>query len=742
MTDTEIRIRYEEIIGNLAERRLRPAFRRLGRLISENGFGEFYDEALNLEQTYRYMLQYTLEGIKDPEREKVYRHLIISTYQLADKVREVLMMKHSLSIEYQKKRAFANRYISDLNAFLVDLEAYQADAELNTLLHQTISGDRKELDESLSHQEENFHLFYHLWFKDLYEKTEAGSLREFFISDLPELPYKSLMVSGVTLGLLRYFDESKFSLLFDFYHSQETEIKQRALVGLLLCFCKYDKRIGYYPEIIGRLEILNEDPEFKRDLERVIRQFIRTRETEKIQKKIRDEIIPEMIKISPNLKNKINLENLMDQGLGDDKNPEWEELFKDSPGLMDKMEEFSQLQMEGADVFLSSFAMLKSFPFFNEPANWFIPYFIDNPMIAANSDTTDPVNRKFLQIIGGAPILCNSDKHSFCFSIKNLPAESREMLARGMEAEMDQLNELEKDEELTSPGKIAEYISNQYIQDLYRFYKLYPKRADFEDIFSWKFDFYNKTGIGEILKEDTKILRNIAEYYFAKSHYEDAASVYRILLGNEKTGELYQKAAYCQQKQGNYKKALKLYLKAELYGLNNLWNLKKIAFCYRTLKEPAKALEYYRQAEIIDPENLNIQLSIGNCLLELNQFSEALKCYFKIEYLSPGDKNVRRPIAWCSFVTGKLEQAKNYYGLLLEDAPTKYDLMNLGHVEWCLGDRKTALDNYKKSILETGLSESEFFEVFEEDKQHLLNQGVDPGDIPIILDLLRYSIEQ
>ncbi len=109
---------------------------------------------------------------------------------------------------------------------------------------------------------------------------------------------------------------------------------------------------------------MNEDPGFKRNLERVIIQFIRSKETEKIQKKIKDEIIPEMIKISPNLKDKINLDSLMDDTNADDKNPEWEEIFKDSPGLMDKMEEFSELQMEGADVFIGSFSMLKLFPFF------------------------------------------------------------------------------------------------------------------------------------------------------------------------------------------------------------------------------------------------------------------------------------------------------------------------------------------------------------------------------------------
>jgi hypothetical protein len=143
------------------------------------------------------------------------------------------------------------------------------------------------------------------------------------------------------------------------------------------------------------LKILNENPEFKRNLERVIVQFIRSKETEKLQQRIRDEIMPEMIKISPNLKDKINLDSLMDEGFSEDKNPDWEEIFKDSPGLMDKMQEFSELQMEGADVFMGSFAMLKSFPFYGEMGNWFIPFFPENPEIARCSPTLAMIQPAF-----------------------------------------------------------------------------------------------------------------------------------------------------------------------------------------------------------------------------------------------------------------------------------------------------------------------------------------------------------
>ena len=741
MTEKEIKITYTEICNNLVDRKLKPAFKQLQNIISENNLGTYTDEYRTLEETYRYMLKYTVEGIKDPERQKIYRKLIVSVFELADKVNEALRLKYSSSVEYEKKRVFAKQFITDLESFVTGLEDFYVDNELKSLINNEQKSESQP-ETAEEHQQKIYRLFYHVWLSDELKNGEKKILHEFISNPILPVEYRSFIVTALILGLQRFFDAQKFALLFDVYEVKEPEINQRALVGLLINFYKYDLRLPYFPETTGRLKILNENPEFKRNLERVIVQFIRSKETEKIQQKIRDEIIPEMIKISPNLKDKINLDSLMEEGLGEDKNPEWEEIFKDSPGLMDKMEEFSEMQMEGADVFMGSFSMLKSFPFFNEVGNWFIPFYTDNPAISNVVDTNDDTNRQFLENINSAPILCNSDKYSFCFSIQNLPADNREFLAQGMKAEMDQLKELEEDEEMVSPGKHAEFISNQFIQDLYRFYKIHPRKADFEDIFNWRFDFHNKLTLGDILKEDMKVLRNIAEYYFAKNHFEEAAEIYTLLLENKKDGEIYQKLAYCHQKQGNYKQALDGYLKAELYDMNRLWNIKKIALCYRNLKEPAKALEYYKEAEKLDPESLNNQLNIGHCYLELEQFEEALKCYFKVEYLAPGNKKVWRPIAWCSFLSGKKEQAEKYFSRSIENEPSKHDFMNMGHVQWSMGKRKEALDFYKRAISEAGFSENEFLEVFGEDLPHLIDQGIDNEDVPIMLDQLRYFLEE
>ena len=732
MTDQELKLKYIQICKSLSARRLKPAFDLLGNLIPENGLGIYYDEYRNLEDTYQNMLKYTMEGIFDPERQKIYRKLIVSTFTLADKVNEAIRLKFSPSLEYVEKRMFRNAFITDHAAFRSELEG---------LYVQSDPKDTERFEKRENEKWQKIELFFHhIWFTDKLTAEEAKHWNALLVSPWLPVPYKSLMITAVMLSLRRFFDTQKFMMLFDHCDTEEPETVQRAMIGLLINLYSYDARLMFYPDISGRLKILGEKAGFRRRLQTIIFQFIRSKGTEKLQQRIREEILPEMIKISPNLKDKINLDSLMEEGLSEDRNPDWEDIFKDSPGFLQKMEEFSEMQMKGDDVFMGSFSMLKSFPFFNNLINWFIPFFPENPEIAGSMDMSEQGMGQLLAAIEHAPILCNSDKYSFCLSIRSMPKENVSFMTQAMQAEMDQIKELTEDEVLLDPGRREELISNQYIQDMYRFFKLFPRRNEFEDIFSWRLDFHNTQVLGEVFREDPKMLRNIAEYYFVKEYYTEAAEIFEVLLNDEKNVEVYQKIAWCHQKTGDIESALEAYLKAELHGAGNLWNLKKIALCYHNLKKPDKALEYYYAAEKMDPDNLGIQINIGHCLLELDRYEEALKCYFKVEYLAPGNKKVWRPIGWCSFLTGKKEQADKYFNMLMDNEAGKHDFISMGHVKWSLGNRKSALEYYRKSISKKGFTEKEFLEIFEEDKAHLLEQGIDKDDIPIMLDQLRYLL--
>lgn len=744
MTEKELQVIYSKINELLSGRKLKPAFDQLKKMISETGLGQFLDEYYNLEQTYRFMLKYTVEGIRDPERQKIYRHLMISVYELADKVYETLNLKSSLSVVYQKKRYTGSSYIADLDDFITRIEDLQIQMELNEEAYESSGGNDKETALWAENQQNIIRLFYHILLLDELKDAAKKPLDRFFNSPYIISEWKGLITTALSFSLLRYFDEQKTTLHFELAeNAEDTVSKQRALVGLLLVFYQYEKRILLYPDLTSRLEILTESPGLKKNLKKMILQFIGSKETEKIRKKIQEEIIPEMIRISPNIRNKLNIENLFEEGATDDKNPEWGEIFNDSPGLLEKMEEITKMQMEGADVFLSSFALLKTFPFFSEMANWFIPFFKDHPEIKGLfSLQPDNPEKKIIESLLISPILCNSDKYSFCMVLGSIPRENKEMMSEALRAEMEQLSEIEKDEQLVKPDRKEEIISNQYIQDLYRFFKLYPGKKDFDDIFNWRFDFHNKISFRKIFGEDMNLLRDIGEFYFVKNYFSEALEIFNPISETRVNGELLQKIAYCHQKLGNFEKALETYRKAELYDLNQLWNLKKIALCYRNLKRYGEALEIYQAVEKLDPDNLNTHFAIGYCHVELKEYQEALKYFFKIEYLSPGNKKVRRPIGWCSFLTGKLEQAEKYYSMLVEDSPDKYDLMNMGHVQWSLGNRKSALEFYSRSVREGGFKESEFIASFDEDLQHLLSRGIENDDVPIMLDQLRYFLEE
>ena len=63
-----------------------------------------------------------------------------------------------------------------------------------------------------------------------------------------------------------------------------------------------------------------------------------------------------------------------------------------------------------------------------------------------------------------------------------------------------------------NPKLDEEVISNQYIQDLYRFYKLNPKRGDFLDIFNLSLNFYSLKTLQYLQK--ILLLYSISSVYY------------------------------------------------------------------------------------------------------------------------------------------------------------------------------------------------------------------------------------
>ncbi|MFB6340388.1 tetratricopeptide repeat protein [Saccharicrinis sp. FJH62] len=720
----------------LKERLLKDTFDIIGQMLEELQTVDLKDRLEQYQTTYKFMLKYTVAGVKDPERDTIYHDLITSAFHLLDEVTQQMLTKNSTALPFTIKRSFPAPKAELVRDRIESVQRYCDKLELSALV-ETASDDSVEGDRFL---EDLQFFFNYFWTTDFYSEHITQHFKEFVEMGNGPVYSKSLMISALTLSSMRCFDPEKLKLLFDYSVHTNDEIRQRAIFGALIVLYLYDGRLQFFPEINHRLELLSEDKRFVKSVEKIVIQLIRSKETEKLTKKMQEEILPEMVKMNPYIMDKLNLDNLLKDDMTEDKNPDWQHMFDDVPGLTNKLEEFSELQMEGADVFMSTFAMLKSFPFFKRLINWFIPFSVQHPDLVRSAG--DDLKSDFIIALKDTRFLCNSDKYSFVLSVQQVPSSYKEMMSKALNAELGQFDENDKDESVINPDLNAEKVSNQYIQDLYRFVKLHPQKRDFGDLFNWRLDFHNKKFFEKII-EDKKRWRNIGEYYFAKNYFVEALEVFEILLEDDPENvEILQKAGYSMQLAGDYQGALKFYTKADLIRSQELWTIKKIAYCYRQLNMPDKALEYYRQAEVIDDENLSVQLSVGHCLLDQKKFDEALKYYFRVEYLDTKNTKVWKPIAWCSFVTGKLDQATKYYQKIIDNKPDMHDYMNLGHVKWVAKDRQGALNMYKQSVNLFRGDMEKFIKVFNVDKTLLVEKGVDQNEIPIMLDRLRYDLDQ
>ena len=711
MTIQEIQTACTRTTEALDRGALKTAFDTLQGLIAGSQTYTYQNKLDKLQETYQYMLRYYIEGSGDPMQEQIYAGIRTQTYELTDRLRHELLADISPASCYAVRRTLMLQSV-----------------EIDTLLKQTRL--YAEAGETESYEASVNRLFGDLWTTTFLPQETVVTVREALTDPHYPSAARSQIVSALLLGLQQTFDKEKLLLLFDAASpvSDET-IRIRALIAIILTLYTYRRRTAFYPEIERQLGLLAESPDFKRLLLTIILRFILARETEKISHKLQEEIIPEMMRLRPQINLGVSWSDLIAELSNDEMNPEWK-----SDKLTKWLEEYNEMQEEGADVMHSTFIHLKHFSFFREVGNWFLPFSIDHSTLKSKADIGITTIDTLLQ----ASFMCDSDKYSLYFSLEQIPETHRKMILHQLDVQINQIN-AQQAQELKNRQTKAENVIGLYIQSLYRFYKLYPRHADFDDIFNEKLDFHHLTMLKPYIS-DTETLLQIAEFYLRKGYFEDALTIYRRLI-EEGTGDevLYQKSGYCRQMAGDMEGALRDYLRSEMLHPESPWLLRRIAGCYRTLKQPEEALKFFLRYDTISPDNLSVLMNIGHCYSEQKDYKEALRYYFKVDYLSPDNRKAQRAIAWCSFLSGKYDQARNYYRKVLEDEPQAQDFLNAGHTEWAVQNMKGALELYKQSVYAAGNFKA-FQELLKEDIPDLIRAGIKPSEMPLLMDQLRYSL--
>ncbi len=728
MDKTEIS-KYRKLIDQfLDDRKLVLALKHLKIMVDDSQQWELNEQLKQITTSYHYMLQYLSQGVLDPQRDNILSQIIADTYQLTDKTVIALAAPQSTHIFYQRNQQYKNRslqsivdeYITEQNKLqLIEGDDDNTNATINVMRRcEALESD----------------IFNKVWSDFPLSNADSQAISSLLSDNKLPLHLKSLVLSALMLGLTKFFDSQKLRLLLDSYLTlADNDLKLRALINAVIVIFIYRNRISSYKDILATIKRLEDEPDFIADMQLIFTRLIHSRNTENISRKLHDIIAPELNKMSNDLLNKIKGKTPGALDINDiEENPQWQD-WLDKSGITSKLEELNELQMQGGDVFVSTFAKLKSFPFFNTLSNWFLPYHDNCSAVTAAfaGNKRHPLTALFSVM----PILCDSDKYSMLLYMAAAPESQRNMLFQQFDAQREQFEEL-KSEEAQSVIKMRDNIVNRYIQDLYRFFKLFSRRREFKSIFDTDINLTEVECFKHYIS-DTATLSVIAEFYFKNGFYEDAIKFYRLMIANHDADpHVYQKIGYSFQALGKWNEALKNYSRYELVDGTDAWNTRQMAQCYRSLHNTDKAIEYYNKALEIAPQNVNLCLNLGHCFLDRGEYDNALQQYYKADFMPKAKHRAWRPIAWSSLLTGKYEQAVNYYEKIInDDTPTSQDHLNYGHVLQVTGRIADAIAQYRKSLeLENNDAEA-FAKLYLADAKYLVNKlGINLSDYSLLLD--------
>jgi tetratricopeptide (TPR) repeat protein len=710
---------------------INDAFDRISKLVTELGRADLNDELVRLRMSYTFMLKYLEQGVMDPQRDDILSDIRHKLYTLNDQCYIGLLERTSPEVFYVRRRELGS--IS-----LVSIVEQYREALKELSLVQSATADKSESHAILSRLQQaealETQLFNKIWSSYPLSADDAGTLKLCINGDILPIHTRCLLISALFVGLMKFYDETKLLILLEVYSmSDEPQIQLRALTCAMLTMLAHKRSSALSKSMSSRIDAMLDIPEFKHDVWNIQVQLARSRNTENVKNRVKEDLIPNIMKMRPDIIDKLKDKDTQIIDLSDiEANPEWQD-WLDQSGITRKIEEFNAMQIEGSDVFIATFSHLKTFPFFKTLSNWFLPFY---PAHSAVLENLGASKLGLAEVVQHAPYLCNSDKYSFCLSLGALPDSQRSMMSAQLEEQNAALHEAHQ-AELPDNRKQRIAIINAFIQDLYRFFKLFSRRREFIPVMdNAGLDMTDCLPLSSVTR-DAHVLELLGALYFKNGFYDDAIHCFARLEGMDDVNDdhIYQKIGFAYQNAGKPDQALTYYKRYELLHEDDAWNIRHMAACYRAVGKLDKALDYYRRAEAINPENVSLTLTIGHILLEQNRTNDALQQYFKADLMPNAKHRAWRPIAWCSFLLNDYDRAIEYYDRIIHnDKPSPQDMLNRGHVLLCQGQTQQAIETYRNSLQLMNGDVLKFRTAFREDAMELRLHGVSAVDQALIPD--------
>lgn len=719
-----------------------------GAYRSVSAFTETYpklnliDKRDNLARRYSRVVDYWLDGYVDPDFDGQYGSCIKELYGFVSDAILLYDVTHGgyLAAAYNRMHKSWKEY--SIETFRSALEKFVGDVAMLELEQPHKLQDKKLNIYSLHAAVAN-DLFDYIISSPQWTAGQAQGFLDMLLSPTIADTDRQLVVSAVMIACLEIFDFRKFKLLADVCLLSDCEaVRQRALVGW--AFVLTDKNTVIYPEVrqvvlsvVGNERLCSELLELQMQLYYCLNE---SRDT----KKLHDEIMPNLIKnnnlrITPN-----GIEEKDDDPMDDILHPEAAE--RNMEQLENSFNKMKEMQQGGADIYFAGFSQMKRFPFFDRMSNWFLPYYAEHPsflQIADDGGSVGLATRMALK----APF-CDSDKYSFVFAMKDtlkrVPASMREMLSSSANLNFGELMGVDAG----SPA----ILRRQYLQGLYRFYKVFPARTNFCNPFGPQADgdatprylfFANKLFSSTPLTAES--LR-LAAFLYKMGHYVDMRMVLSVVDGNAGGSRYYMLRGnmllrLAEQNVADYgdlsaAECFGKVLQTEPDNAKALAGYARALFSAQRYDEAATA---YSRLVDMKPDSFAYKLYYSTSLTNAGHYSEAVMVLYELYYVQPDNIGVKRVLARALMGEGKYAKALEFYKELdkLEGKDTS-DILNYALCLWLVRDMRHCKDKIQKYINacrgKGDIAGAHGFikHVVEPEGQFLLSHGVSEAELLIM----------
>ncbi len=714
-------------INNLMDKRLDVAIELLEQLYVQRPTLIGHSELEAVKNDYQLMVDYMERGFTDDKRASLYLSLLQRLYRVAADLEISWRCKNV--IVYVDAFRISDHLNTSHDFIRSVLESFVSDVAMLSLLPEA---ERTEKAKDLYDRHQAFvnRLFNTLWTSCQWSDDDCAFYTGLMLSPMVDIVDQQLLVSAVTLGAMNQFDINKFKALTTVYQqSTDERVRQRALVGWVLSVFE---GMDIFPEQDEIIRKLCENKDTIRELYTLQIQFFYSQDTEKDNEKLQRDIMPYLVEGS-NItigrlgiveKEEDSLENILNQDAEDKRMEQMEE----------KVRKMMEMQKQGSDIYFGGFRQMKRFPFFNDLANWFTPFYIDHPALRTTIERIGQPN--ILQTITNQGNFCESDKYSLAFAmesiINQIPGNIKEMMgSEGAFAPMG----------TTLDKGNPTYICRAYIQDLYRFFRLYRssnelinpfidnhKSSFVADTFFFVYKSFIGTGLDEYKMRLALYLykhKNMDKLVELMStfHVEDAN--YNILMG------------YINLYFGKPDVAYQIFNMVLQEDTENQWALKGMARAAMDCEDYDTAEHTYSQLLRLEPDNINYAVKRCVTLLKTERYAEAREELFRLDYQYPDNMNVKRVFAWTMLLDKSLDKASQLYDLILSDAPMAEDYLNSGYCWWAKGNIGQVKNSFQAWITMTKGNKDRLLEEIRNDQKVLDLYGITEIDCLLMVNLIK-----